>query len=335
MPYERCDTLGHQGVGACQNQLTRYHPKKLKATTGEDMWSEGTNGEKPLPIIHDMFIGKESQDIDLAPYKSFRGMLSPWNLICAQSTKKLNAKSDLKYSAAETTTSESVGFHVIKPKEVSLGQEKDIQTHFEKYLIWKANPNRTPYLILLGISRGTAATWGGFVTHRYPEVKLVILEGAIDSIESIIDVRGKRLISSETLRNVTTSLVYTGLSLFTSYKKGGISPLSTVDLYPENVPTVFVSSLIDKIVPFENTARIAHALADRGKNEVYFIILPNSAHGHYSLGPDRYYYAAVMNAIYKRYNIYHDQNFAKIGEQYIDSCLLKPNATMNLRAAGL
>lgn len=333
MSFERCDTLGHQGIGADQTQMTRYNPEEHKATTGETMQCMGVNGVLPLPIAYNIYIGKESQDVDHAPYATIAGRINPWNWICASSSKQLKEKAGIKITPAESPTKESVCYHVIKPKEISLGI-KDVQTHLKKYQIWKNDPNRSEHLILLCISRATLAGFCGLALYQYPEVVLAIFEGAIDSIDNIISNRGKRLFPNESLRNVATSVVYSGLTMFTSFERNGISPLSCVDKYPTNLPTVFVTSKIDTVVPYENTLNIAQVLADRGKNDVYLIVLPNSRHENYPLGPDRHYYAAVLHAIYRRYKLHHDPVFADVGEQFVEGCLLKPSISNQL-AVGL
>lgn len=62
---------------------------------------------------------------------------------------------------------------------MSIGQETDMQSHRRKYDSWLASKDKTQGLILWGVSRGTAATFCAFAKRKYPEVKLVVLEGLL------------------------------------------------------------------------------------------------------------------------------------------------------------
>lgn len=323
--YELCDTIFYQGMFGSQAQAVKYVGSTMvKATTGEYMWCNGRNNLAPLNVIPRLYIGKEIADVNLQPFSSYWGMLNPVNWLGVAFTWASNRLNGFKFAPAANPTPASVVFHAPVVSKFSVGQKTDTDSHQEKYLGWLAQENRTEGLILYGVSRGTAATFCAFANNKYSEVKLVILEGAIDSVENIIPKRVKSVCKSKFMTDQTVTWLKRGLSFFTSYNSDGQSPLSCVDDYPEGVPTVFITSKVDAQVPCENTERIATALAERGKNDVYLLKLERSSHPNYMFDDkdDRDMYENFIQAIYKTYGLHHDAEKAGKGEAYIEGCKL-------------
>ena len=108
------------------------------------------------------------------------------------------------------------------------------------------------------------------------------------------------------------------------YRSDGPSPLQSVEDFPENIPVVFITSKIDKVVPCSNTENIARALAEKKKNDVYLLKLERSSHPNYMFDnlKDRDCYETFIHALYKKYNLKHDPELARKGEHLIESCTL-------------
>ena len=314
---ELCDTIFYQGMISSQVQLLKYvGPQKIRATTGEMMWCTGRNALRPINVIYKIYIGKEIADVNLQPFSTYTAMLNPISWLGAAVSWASNRLNGFKFLPAENPTPKSVVFHAPVLSEISVGQQTDIESHVKKYQRWLQKEDKTDGLILYGVSRGTAATFCAFAEKKYPEVKLVILEGAIDSIANVLSVRTRRCCSSEFLAGKLLGLINSGLSFFTAYNPDGLSPLGCVTEYPENVPTVFITSKSDAEVPCENTERIARALAERGRNEVYLLKLDHSSHPNYMFDDkdDRDKYEAFVHAVYQKYGLQHDPELAESGE---------------------
>lgn len=320
---ELCDTLYYQGMNTSQTQALKYTGNQtIQATTGELMWCEGRNQLPPLNVIYRLHIGCEIADVNLAPFQDDWSWLNPINWIGAGITYASNYLNGFLFLAAENPAPESVVFHAPVFSNVSIGQETDINSHRQKYRSWLQSENHSDGLILYGVSRGTAATFCAYAREQYPEVKLVILEGAIDSVANILPKRCKQKLKYECPTNTMVSAINYGLSLFTAYRPDGVSPLSSVNDYPENTPTVFITSEVDQEVPCENTENIANALASRGRNDVYLLKLKRSSHPNYMFDDkeDRDTYEAFIHAIYRKYGLKHDEELANRGEGFLDAC---------------
>lgn len=323
---QSCDTLFYQGMNTSQTQALKYTGSiKITATTGELMWCEGRNNLLPLNVISRLHIGEEIADVNLQPFSTYSSMFNPVNWLGVAITGLSNWLNGIQFATTAGYGDPSVVYHAPVLSNVSIGQETDIESHRKKYQSWLQREDRQDSLVLYGVSRGTATTFCAFAKEKYPEVKLVILEGAIDSVENILPKRVAKKCCTEFLTNKTASLLRSGLSFFTSYRTDGISPLSCLDDYPENVPTVFITSAIDTEVPRENTENIAHALAERGKNDVYLLTLQRSSHPNYMFDDqeDRDRYESFIHAIYKKYGLEHDAALAEKGEALVDSAALQ------------
>ncbi len=315
---EACDTLFYQGNGSSQTQALKYiGDQKIIATTGEFMWCTGRNHLKPLNVIYHLYIGKEIADVNLYPFDSYFSYFNPIKLIGSAITWGSNWRNGFHFGTKETP--ESVKFHTPILSEVSIGQETDMRSHRKKYDAWLEEKNKTNGLILWGVSRGTAATFCAFAKEKYPEVKLVVLEGAIDSVEEVLSKRKSHIFNTGFAFFKKWSLI--------QYHQDGPSPLKSVAEFPENIPVVFITSKVDTVVTCSNTENIANALAEKGKNDVYLLKLERSSHPNYMFDDknDRDSYETFIHAIYKKYHLKHDPRLAELGKHLISDCTLHMN----------
>jgi hypothetical protein len=325
-PGMLCDTLFFQGIGTSQTQILKYTGnQRVKATTGQSMWSAGCNQLEPLSVIYNPHIGEEVQDINLH-INSFWSYVNPLNIIGLFITWGAMRYYDFHFTDPIPPNNESVGFYAPNIFRMSVGQNLDMETHRRKYDAWKAKEDKNSGLVLWGVSRGTAATFCAFAKEQYPEVKLVVLEGAIDSVQNIL-AHYARHIPNERVAKTVTQAVNAGLAFFKrkgyiAYDPEGPSPLKSVDTFPEGVPVVFITSKIDAVVPCTSTERIANALAAKGKNEVYLLNLERSSHPNYMYDDpqDRNKYETLIHAVYKKYNLKHDSNLAAQGGELLEQC---------------
>lgn len=331
---EECDTIFYQGNGSSQTQALKYvGDQKITATTGELMWCTKRNNLLPLKVIYKLHIGSEISDVNLHPFDSYISMLNPVKIIGSVITRTSNWCNGFHFASPSPSPlkaqAESVAFHAPILSQVSIGQETDMLSHRKKYDSWLGKKDKTDGLILWGVSRGTAATFCAFAKEKYPEVKLVVLEGAIDSVEEVLPKRVSHVFKSEYISQTVTNAIKNGFSFFNKwhlmqYQPDGPSPMKSVADFPEDVPVVFITSKTDKVVTCSNTERIARALADKGKNDVYLLKLEHSSHPNYMFDDfdDRNRYETFIHAIYKKYNLKHDHELASKGEDLIKTFTL-------------
>lgn len=323
--HQVVDTLYYPGIFNTQVQAAKYVGfRKVPTSTGQMMWCEGYNQLEPIHVIYNLHSGPEIADVNTQPFATWRSYFNPINWVGAAFTWANNFVHGMRFQPAENPTPDSVKFHAPVLSNISVGQDTDIDSHRSKYDAWKDRDDRNEGLVLYGVSRGTAATFCAFTQHKYEEVKLVVLEGAIDSIENVVPAMIKGKLGDNRVTHTASNFALRGISLFTAYKRDGISPLECVDDYPEGVPTVFVTSKTDDIVPAENTRRIANALAERGKNDVYLLELEDANHRNYMFSnkQDRDNYEAFIHAVYRRYQLQHEKVYADKGEHLLEKSLL-------------
>jgi hypothetical protein len=322
---EECDTLFYQGNGCSQTQALKYVGNyKVRATTGETMWCTGRNNLPPLNVIYKLHLGCEIMDVNLHPFSSYSAMLNPVTLVGSAITWISNWRNGYHFVASKSKNEDSVRYHAPVFSQVSIGQETDMLSHQKKYDHWQARDDKSNGLILWGVSRGTAATFCAFAEYKYKEVKLVVLEGAIDSVPEVLQKRVAHYFKLDYLTQSVTSGIKSAFSFFNQhnimkFQPNGPSPLKSVTDFPEGVPVVFITSKIDTIVPCTNTQNIARALADKGKNDVYLLTLERSSHPNYMFDDrdDHDHYERFIHAIYKKYNLKHDPELASLGEELV------------------
>lgn len=309
MTKGKCDTIFYQGMNNSQVQALKYvGSQKIRATTGEIMWCTGKNNLPPLNVIYNLHIGEEIADVNLQPFHSYVNFFNPITVMGVFISSVSNWLNGFHFLQGENQSSASVMYHAPVLSNISIGQESDIESHKKKYQSWLRKKDKSDGLILYGVSRGTAATFCALSQQKYPEVKLVILEGAIDSVSNIL---GQRPLARFP-------------SLFTQHMPDGVSPLKCLADYPECVPTVFITSEIDSEVPCKNTENIAQALASRGKNDVYLLKLKRSSHPNYMFDDeeDRNNYESMIHAVYRKYNLEHDPMLAEQGQVLLSQSTL-------------
>lgn len=336
---EECDTLFYQGMGSSQTQALKYiGEQKIQATTGEMMWCTGRNNLKSLKVIYKLFIGTEIADVNLHPFDTIGSRFNPLKLVNSAITYTVNRRNGTHIQAPTIAKPESVAFHTTKLSEFSLGQKSDIESLQKKYELWLAKENRTKEFIAYGVSRGTIATFCWLAQRKPREVKLVVLEGAVDSIPEVLKKMSTRLrsdsISRRFMKCVDNGFTFFEKRKWMQYRADGPSPLNSVAEFPEGVPVVFITSKGDTVVSATNTQNIAQELVKKGKNDVYLLTLERAAHPNYMFdnAADHDRYETFLHAVYKKYNLKHDPALAQKGEELLKvSTLYECNPAHSLR----
>lgn len=299
-------TIYYQGIISSQTQITKYMGSRpIPATTGQVMYCKGRNNLAPPDLLIDPFIGPEIKDVNLEPYHDFTSYFNPLTITTSSISRFINWYYGIRTDDPAAGVKNDVKANSLNISKISIGQETDIESHLDKYNHWKeAYPNND--LILWGVSRGAATTFNAYAKYKYPEVKLVILEGCFYSFEDVL--------ASWTFHPISPFL-HAGLNFFTNYQAKGPSPEQNIEHFPENVPVIFISSKIDKVVPYSSTEKLARELAGRKKNDVYLLELERSSHPSYMFddAEDRNRYESFIHAIYKKYNLPHIPELAEKG----------------------
>jgi hypothetical protein len=315
-------TIFYQGMNSSQTQCAKYTGKHgFRATTGEHLTSS-----KAIDTIHSACIGKELGEV--LPQKSFSTLwvnrLNPINFLKATYhallytlSKRTNRTYGLK--SDRENNPESVLGHSIDPTQMSIGQQNDVQNHRAKYQVAIKEHAQDCSMIAYGVSRGAATTFRAMAQNNYQNIKLVILEGCPNSIETVISKR------HPILYNLGGARVFNWLAEKCSlYRKNGKQPIDFVAQFPKDVPVLFISSLIDAEVPYRCTRNLAQELMNAGHNKVYFLTLNNSSHTRYMMDDldDMKAYQHCVHALYKSLDLPHVPELASQGQELLKSCRL-------------
>lgn len=319
-------TIYYQGILNSQVQCAKYiGSQKFHTTTGEIV-----HAERNIDCMLHPFIGVELDDVQPAcPYNKTRWYhyLNPAHWItCLLHKRSLR---DNEYATIKVENPNphkkiphTLSHHSIFLSQICFGQEGDIANHKKR---WDAAQQQFPQhpVILWGASRGAATTFNAIAHHReqYTNVKLVIVEGCYDTVFNTISDRMHPVARKLGLHKGVHSLI----GLFTKYNPKGISPLKSVDTFPEQIPVVFVTSKNDIVVPMARTKNLAYALATRGKNDVYLIELKHSTHKGYTIDhrDDMQLYQHALHAIYKKLDLPYITEFAQEYDGRAHEFLLK------------
>ena len=179
-------------------------------------------------------------------------------------------------------------------------------------------------------TKGAATTFSSVCVLRdsslLKRIKLIVLEGCFDSIESVLCERYGHFLG----RKVLLPLIET----VCNFKNSGTSPSSLLHDFPMHIPVVFITSRKDNEVPSQNVMKLARDLAlqrssqvDKQNihtNDVYLLMLNNSAHPAFTCQDfqDWNQYQNFLHAIFKFYQLPYIEEYAKKGEHMLNICRL-------------
>jgi glutaredoxin-related protein len=224
-----------------------------------------------------------------------------WRYIC----NYVSFLSNFRYGINVTPnieTSNSITNHVIYPMKYSIGIKEDVGNVIEEFSRLPDKP-----VVLFGISRGTASVVHSLQEivkfEKFSNVKGIILEGCIDSLENLYYHRFK-WISKFIPFNIVSNLIF----MATGYNQQENNPLSSLlsVKYHKIPPILIISSLIDGEVPFECSKNFYESLKRNGF-DVEFVQLEKSTHPRYMFDDlkDRELYFDSIHSFYKKIGIPH------------------------------
>jgi predicted esterase len=203
-------------------------------------------------------------------------------------------------------------------KLVTLGQEADINQLAAAYqktcTLFPAKD-----IILSGVSRG-AATIINFVALQKPQqVKAIILESPFDKLSSIV----KHLLARFHIHWFPFSkrIAYkVSQRHFPNVRIDGIFPINVIHEMPATIPILLIHAKTDKVIPINSTRRLYIKLKEAGHQDVYLAELSSGSHGKLLLGNDADFYHFVVHAFYKKYDLTHDVESARQGDNLLTIC---------------
>jgi len=315
-------TIYYQGIKESQVQCSKYTGSRgFITTTGEYVVCT-----RSIDVIHRPYIGHEIDEI--SPRVSFWSLWkkkwSLWNF-CSYLFFHISHSKNEEYGivvtpACQEQLSHTIMGHSLDLTKVNLGQDGDVKNHHSKHVRAVQDYGPDHPKIFYGVSRGAATTFNAMAKHKYENVRLVVLEGCFDSLDGLISAYWPTLYALGFF-----NLMYPIVEMVTSYKRTGMSPITMVEDFPQEVPVLFISSEIDIVVPHECTKRLAQALVKAGHKQVYFLSLKNSCHVGYISDDeqDKILYQQVVHALYKKLGLPYIPAWAEQGQDKLELYHLK------------
>lgn len=203
-------------------------------------------------------------------------------------------------------------------KEVNLGQEKDLERlHYAYEKTRETLPNHD--VILTGISRGAATILNYAALYQPEQVKALVIESPFDTLSAVV----KHLLTRYHIGWVPFSKTI-GFKVcqkhFPCINFKGVFPLNVVDKIPQEMPVIFIHSKKDRTVPINSSRRLYVRLKETGHEHVYLVELQSGNHGKLIFGQDADFYNYVVHAFYKKYDLTHNPEFARHGQNLLQLC---------------
>jgi hypothetical protein len=305
-------TIFYQGIYNSQVQLAKYLNSKIgfTATTGEKVTC--TEG---LDLINYPYIGQEIDEIELYEPK-WSNWLNPFKLFSYIFTylgfwyNSIHIDNSIHIEKNDEGA-KSVSKHFIRLWKFNFGQEADLANHYHKYISC-VNEYPEHNLILWGVSKGAATTLNSLAKNNYDNsrIKMVVLEGCFSNIEDVFThwVQNRSYLDSNfwLAKLFLFLLKYNLLHFIISYhSRPDYHPINAVKDLPHNIPIVFITSIIDTVVPAAQTIQLYDNLVASGHPNVHLLVLKNSRHHAYMFddADDRKAYEEFMKGLYGKYNL--------------------------------
>lgn len=298
-------TIFVQGMMDSQKQCAKScGPKGMIATTGEHVVCP-----ESIELIQNPYIGKELDEIILAHDNRYAwynplayiGMVQQWGF------EKQRAK--YNYIIKGTRPDKpSVATHSVDFFKLNFGQHRDIEECSSKIALCNEQYPKSKK-ILWGTSRGGAALFDALAKKKYDDVSMLVCEGCFDTVGHTIEMRTPWLLKKMGLHIA----FHYFLAAVTEYKVNGISPINSVETFPEKVPVVFITSQADTNVAKECTLALMQKLKERNKNPIHCCVLKESIHNRYALGDgeDQQKYRHFIHRLYKKYDLPYIAHYAE------------------------
>ncbi|HEX2977940.1 MAG TPA: prolyl oligopeptidase family serine peptidase [Candidatus Babeliales bacterium] len=199
---------------------------------------------------------------------------------------------------------------------VNLGQQADLERlHFAYQETLKRVPDAE--IVLVGLSRGAATIINYVGLYKPAQLKAIVLDSPFDSFESIINQVKKIYFLQWIPQTVARSMMR---MRFPSLEIDGITPSKTIHWLPITIPTIFIHSQTDLVVPIDSSRFLFEILKNRGHKDLYLLQLPDGDHGMLMRSAHAADYEAVVHAFFARYNIVCNDKIAQLGTHRLNQC---------------
>lgn len=202
---------------------------------------------------------------------------------------------------------------------VNLGQTRDIQCLAHACNRTRQHLPDCKEIVLLGVSRGSAAILNYAALYPDAPVKAIVAEAPFDHLKNIV----KHLLKRFHLSWMPFSKKI-GMKLaqqrFHDLNINGLFPINTVTKINKNIPILLVHSQKDAVIPITSVYTLYIALRTSGHDHVYLLDLPSGDHGKLMFSSNALAYQNVVHAFYKKYNLPHHAQSAYKGEKILKYC---------------
>lgn len=312
----------YQGRNSSQTHAARYIGNHYLATTTAE-----TAQFQPPTIFtiprESLWLYPEIPEVDKTPKEA----CNSWSLSSAYfAIKRYFQNTTVRRMSTDYTPlypqdeDGSLKYYQVDHQQCSLGQETDKQAHKARVLNLQKHRPQNKKTIIYGVSRGAATSFAALADNHqhYQNIKLCILEAPPESMQDIIQSYLKnQSLGTAVYQNFGQYILGAQHSTKPSAQAGG-----HVAHYPNHIPTVIISSVVDEVVPHQNTLRLALAVAakrllatQQNQAEVaplYFLQLDSASHNTYISrdSKDGTRYQSFIHALYKKYDLPHIESFA-------------------------
>ena len=202
-------------------------------------------------------------------------------------------------------------------KHVNFGQNGDVKILYEHYSNY-CNDDENTKSILIGPSRGASVLFTFIDTKKPENIVAVIAESPFASVDDVVFdiIKQWRVSWIPGIKYITYALMKV---LYPSYNPNGLQPITSINVHTPSLPILIACSEQDTIIPYTSSVRLAHALKEKGYENVYLLVLSEGAHGFLSYNEK---FQQVVNAFYARYNLQHNKELAQQGQIKLERCKL-------------
>lgn len=325
-------TIFYQGMNNSQTQGAKYTGTHgFIATTGEHVVNP-----YGIDVIQNIYVKPEIDevipastlpltwsDISLYPKSIF---YAACKRMCHMGARYAHYHYGTHVKAIKNQKPEqTIAAHALNVSKINVAQEGDIANHKKRFeQCQKEYPEAD--MITYGVSRGAATTFQAVAQLckdgiDISRIKLCILEGCFDSVESVMKKHHPWLLKNESSMNFFARIA----SKLISFKKDGPAPIKVAQDFPKNIPVAFITSLKDTEVPAQCTKNLIKELLKSGHKNIYLLQLKNSSHPRYMFDNqvDTTTYQNFIHALYAHYDLPHIPEYALAGKDMVEQCKIQ------------
>jgi hypothetical protein len=210
----------------------------------------------------------------------------------------------------------------INRTQTSLAQENEIKRLSQAYF---EGVKKDVSSILIGVSRGASTLINFMALHNPENVAALILESPFDCVENILSslIHETKLAWIPGFKRHSVGMLS---FVFCKYRADGARPMDLAPAIRPDLPILIVCSAQDNLVPVWSSINLYSLLRQSGHENTYLLLLPEG--GHAKLITNTIYgslYQHVTHAFYQKFQLPHDESFAKLGIPFFSICQPNPS----------